>query len=147
LDHYSHPVEANLLANPIDLPMMASFSLRLTFVGYSGVIMNTSKLFALILLGCVSGPLLAADMSPMQHEYMTSMGHMQGSMQSSMMETNPDIAFAKGMLAHHQGAVEMARIQLKYGKDPEMRTLAENVIKSQGPEIQQMQAWLAAHPE
>lgn len=107
--------------------------------------MNPSRIFALMLLGYVSSPLMAAEMSPMQHEYMTSMSHMEGSMQGSMMEKNPDVAFAKGMLAHHEGAVEMANIQLKYGKDPEMRALAENVIKSQGPEIKQMQAWLAAH--
>lgn len=109
--------------------------------------MNLSKIFALMLFGCVSSQLMAADMSPMQHEYMTSMSHMQKSMDSSMMEKNPDVAFAKGMLAHHEGAVDMANIQLKYGKDPEMRALAESVIKSQTPEIQQMRRWLTAHPE
>ncbi|ELR8804057.1 DUF305 domain-containing protein, partial [Salmonella enterica] len=42
----------------------------------------------------------------------------------------------------HEGAIEMAKTQLKYGKDPEMRKLAEDIIKAQQPEIDQMHAWL-----
>lgn len=55
---------------------------------------------------------------------------------------NPDIDFVKGMIAHHQGAVDMAKIQLKYGKDPEMRRLAENIISSQEVEIKEMKKWM-----
>ena len=60
---------------------------------------------------------------------------------------NPDAAFAAGMLAHHQGAVEMAQIELKYGKDPVMRKLAENIIQAQEGEIKLMQNWLAGHSQ
>jgi uncharacterized protein (DUF305 family) len=55
---------------------------------------------------------------------------------------NADIDFAKGMTAHHQGAVEMAKIQLEYGKDPELRKLAEDIIKAQENEIAFIQGWL-----
>jgi len=56
---------------------------------------------------------------------------------------NPDVDFVKGMIAHHQGAVDMAKVQLEYGKDPEMRKLAENIISSQEVEIKEMKDWLS----
>ena len=54
-----------------------------------------------------------------------------------------DKDFVTGMLPHQQGAVEMAKIELQYGKDPELKKLATNIIKSQDEEIAFMKAWLA----
>ncbi len=56
---------------------------------------------------------------------------------------NSDVDFAKGMIAHHEGAIAMSKVVLEYGKDAEMRKLAEAIIAAQGPEIEQMKAWLA----
>ena len=54
---------------------------------------------------------------------------------------NADRDFVQGMIPHHQGAVDMAKIVLAFGKDPEVRKLAEGIIKAQEEEIAWMQSW------
>ena len=60
---------------------------------------------------------------------------------------NADVDFIRGMVPHHQGAIEMAEIELKYGKDPKARKLAREIIAAQKKEIAFMNTWLAKHPK
>jgi uncharacterized protein (DUF305 family) len=53
-----------------------------------------------------------------------------------------DVDFIQGMVPHHEGAVEMARVLLQFGKDPKLRKLAEDIIRTQNDEIAFMKDWL-----
>lgn len=54
-----------------------------------------------------------------------------------------DADFVRNMIPHHQGAIDMAKTILAFGKDPELRKLAEAIIAAQDSEIALMKAWLA----
>ena len=71
-----------------------------------------------------------------------SMKKMDQGMSGAPMTGDVDHDFAAMMIPHHQGAIDMAEGELKYGKDPEMRALAKNIIAAQKVEIKQMTAWL-----
>lgn len=74
--------------------------------------------------------------------YKAAMNAMMGEMMIPY-SGNADVDFVKGMVPHHQGAVDNARIVLQYGTDPEVRKFAEAVIAAQEAEIKWMNEWLA----
>ena len=74
--------------------------------------------------------------------YKSAMNSMMGAMMVPY-SGNPDVDFIKGMVPHHQGAVDNARIVLQYGTDPDVRKFAEAVIAAQEAEIKWMKDWLA----
>jgi DUF305 family protein family protein len=55
---------------------------------------------------------------------------------------NTDRGFARMMIAHHQGAIDMALVQLKYGGDERLKRLAQSIIVEQGQEITYMRSLL-----
>ena len=69
---------------------------------------------------------------------------MQG--MNAPMTGDPDRDFVAGMIAHHAGAIDMAKIQLQYGKDAKLHALAKRIIAAQEKEIAEMTAWQKAHP-
>ncbi|HDT0414667.1 CopM family metallochaperone [Klebsiella michiganensis] len=83
-----------------------------------------------------------AQASAMHRQLKLSMEVMHKEMSKGVASNDADIAFAAGMVPHHQGAVDMAHIELKYGKDPEMQALAKEIITSQNTQINEMNQWL-----
>jgi uncharacterized protein (DUF305 family) len=74
---------------------------------------------------------------------MKNMETMHAGMADVKPSGNQDTDFANLMLPHHQAAVDMARTELLYGNDPQMRRLAQEIITDQESEIQLMQLWLS----
>ena len=90
----------------------------------------------------ISGDMTMGDISPSTTDFMAANDRMHAGMAIEY-TGKADVDFLRGMIPHHQGAVDMARIVLKHGSDPEVRKFAESVIAAQEGEIKWMQDWLA----
>jgi uncharacterized protein (DUF305 family) len=75
-------------------------------------------------------------------ELLASMKKMHMAMEAIKPSGDSDFDFVRLMLPHHQAAIDMAKTQLLYGKDPQMRRLAQEIITDQQLEIELMQRWL-----
>lgn len=84
--------------------------------------------------------------SPGSQAMMGSMRTMQQAMMAQPMTGDTDHDFASMMREHHRGAVDMARVEIQNGRDPELQKMARKVITDQEKEIRQLDRWLARHP-
>ncbi|HYI38976.1 MAG TPA: DUF305 domain-containing protein [Allosphingosinicella sp.] len=100
--------------------------------------------------GRASAP--SAPPSGPSSELVGAMHRMHETTNALPMTGDIDQDFAALMIPHHRSAVEMARVYLKHGKDPQLRRLSETVIASQEAEIRQLRGRGAAsvagaHPD
>lgn len=85
----------------------------------------------------------SAESAQFQKEMDAGMGKMMSDMHATGYSGNADADFLSMMIPHHEGAVEMARLELTYGRDPLTRKLAEEIIAGQQVEIEAMKRRLA----
>jgi uncharacterized protein (DUF305 family) len=89
------------------------------------------------------GAMQASTVSGFQKDMDSGMARMMQGMHSPGYSGNVDVDFLSMMIPHHAGAVDMARLALKHGRDPATRQLAEEIIAGQTIEIESMTRRLA----
>lgn len=89
-------------------------------------------------------PLAAVELSEASKAYEAAMNKMHTEM-AVPYSNDVDLDFVRGMIPHHQGAIEQAEILLKYSKNPRLRLLAGGIIAAQKREIKFMKYWLDQH--
>ena len=85
---------------------------------------------------------VATSQRPFEEQLMETMAIMDRDMAAAKMGGGADHDFVTMMIPHHQAAIDMAKTQLLYGKDLQMRRLAQEIITDQQLEIELMQGWL-----
>jgi uncharacterized protein (DUF305 family) len=76
--------------------------------------------------------------------YMAAMKKMDSAMMAAKGATT-DISFARKMIAHHQGAIEMAQIELKHGMDGNAKRIAQQTIEENTKGKADLENWLKSH--
>jgi|SRR6266481_7156216 uncharacterized protein (DUF305 family) len=104
-----------------------------------------------LLFAATASAQMTTDMQPSGANFMqamdVSMKRMDHDMAAALMTGDVDHDFAAMMIPHHQGAIDMAKGELSYGKDPVMRRLAQEILVDQQSEIDVMNLWLKKNAE
>ncbi|MBW4623969.1 MAG: DUF305 domain-containing protein [Brasilonema octagenarum HA4186-MV1] len=86
----------------------------------------------------------ASDKQQMNHGGMNHSSDMNHSMDLGSADANYDLRFIDAMTPHHEGAVVMAKVALQKSKRPEIKKLAQEIIKAQNKEIAELKQWRTA---
>jgi uncharacterized protein (DUF305 family) len=106
--------------------------------------MLTVTCVSLAVLAAATGSPAMADQASAGKEYKAAMEKMDAAMMKGM-DPDPTKAWAKMMIAHHQGAIDMSMTVLKETKDPMIRRMAEKGIKEQTEEQKMLEDWIGKH--
>src|ERR1700690_1466215 len=110
-----------------------------------GMVLSSIVMLALPQSSALHGDQKTVTDDPAWSDIQQSMGKMHVAMASVKPSHDADVDFIQLMLPHHQAAIDMAKTQLLYGKDPQMRRLAQEIITDQQSEVELMQLWLKQH--
>jgi uncharacterized protein (DUF305 family) len=126
---------------PADLAAQENNAMKrsLLVVAFVALLLSRASVFAEDMKGMNMTMKPAA--TPADKAFAASMKTMMTSMNVKP-TGKPDEDFALMMIPHHQGAIDMAKVELQYGTDPELRQLATDIVAAQDKEIAQMKAWL-----
>jgi uncharacterized protein (DUF305 family) len=95
----------------------------------------------------VAIPALAVAQAPaVMSAFMDAHHKMMAAMDAVHPTGDADKDFVMMMIPHHQGAIDMAKLEVQYGKDATLKAMAQMIIDSQQKEIDEMKKWQAAHP-
>ncbi len=98
----------------------------------------------LLLVAILAVPVPAMSQNAASQAMSDAMNKMMSAMHMAP-SGNVDMDFAMMMKPHHQGAIDMAKVELQYGTDPELKAMAQKIIDAQTAEIAEFDAWLAKH--
>lgn len=91
-----------------------------------------------VMVACLAVMPMSNMHSPADSGLNTAMAAMNHAMSAVEMNGNPDHDFLVMMIPHHQGAVNMCRVELRYGRNARVLSLCRNIIASQSSQIQEM---------
>lgn len=107
--------------------------------------MNARSFLAFVVVFAPSWALAQEANSEATKAYIAAHEKMMQQMQGMKHTGDPDKDFVMMMMPHHQGAIDMAKVELQYGKDSKLRGMAEKIIADQEKEIAEMKQWQAEH--